>query len=276
MPPRLPGTRQATALRDAPRVTHAFFTREGGVSAGVYASLNCGLGSHDSAEAVRENRARVAGALGVAADRMITAYQVHGTDVLEITSSGQGITSSGRGASADARPGDRPRADAIVCTVPGIAVGVLTADCAPILLADPDAGVVAAVHAGWRGALDGVAEAAVAAMTRHGARPERTVAAVGPCIGFASYEVGPEFPAPFLARSPDDRRYFAAAAREGHFRFDLAGYVAARVAASGVGTVETVDADTRAEAAHFFSYRQACLDGEPDYGRQISAIVRHD
>jgi purine-nucleoside/S-methyl-5'-thioadenosine phosphorylase / adenosine deaminase len=246
------------SLAALPGVRHGFFTREGGVSEGLYASLNCGLGSGDDPDCVAENRARAVARLGLPADRLATAYQVH----------------SNRAALAETPwPADeRPRVDALVTRTAGLALGILTADCVPVLFADRDAGVVAAAHAGWRGALDGILEATLAAMQRLGAGAASTLAAVGPAIEQPSYEVGPEFPAPFLAQDPANRDFFQTAPRAGHFLFDLKGYVTRRLAQAGVGRVESLAADTCAEPDRFFSYRRACLKGEPNYGRLLSAI----
>ncbi|HEY1246013.1 MAG TPA: peptidoglycan editing factor PgeF [Hyphomicrobiaceae bacterium] len=243
-------------LSALPGVAHGFFTRRGGGSEGIYASLNCGLGSKDSADAVRENRARVARHLG--ARELVTAYQVHGTTAVIV----------------DGLPaGERPRADALVTATRGVAVGVLTADCAPLLLADPEAGVVAAAHAGWRGALAGVAEAALGAMLSLGAARARVHAAVGPCIGPGAYEVGPEFEGEFLEHDPDNVRFFACAAAGRRPTFDLPGYVAERLRRAGIAAVSTVGICSFSVQEGFFSYRRSRLRGEPDYGRQISAIV---
>jgi len=239
-----------------PGIAHGFFTREGGVSTGIYASLNCGGGSGDDRDAVAENRARAAAALGVARDALATNHQVHGIAVTRLV-----------------RPiaGGRPRADALVTKERGVALGILTADCVPVLFADRDAGVVGAAHAGWRGALGGVLEATVRAMAGLGADPARIRAGLGPAIAAASYEVGPEFPAPFLAQDPGNARFFAAA--NARFRFDLGGYVRARLGALGLGAVAATGGDTAADPERFFSYRRACLRGEPDYGRLLSAIA---
>jgi YfiH family protein len=252
-----PAARQAPALA-APGIRHGFFGRDGGVSGGIYASLNCGYGSADAPEAVRENRSRVAAALGVGHEALLTVHQAH----------------SAVAVAADAPWPARqpPRADAMVTRRPGLALGVLAADCAPVLFADAEAGVVGAAHAGWRGALDGVLSATVTAMTRLGARPERIAAAIGPCIGQASYEVGPEFRARFLAVDDGHERHFAAG-DGGRFRFDLPGFVAARLAAAGLAAVTRLDIDTYPEKNRQFSYRRATHRGEPDYGRAISAIV---
>jgi purine-nucleoside/S-methyl-5'-thioadenosine phosphorylase / adenosine deaminase len=249
----------SASLAVLPGVCHGFFTREGGVSAGLYASLNCGLGSGDDLDRVAENRTRALARLGLPAGRLATAYQVH----------------SNRAAVAEAPwPADeRPRVDALATRTPGLALGILTADCVPVLFADREAGVVAAAHAGWRGALDGVLEATLAVMQRLGARAASTQAAVGPAIEQPSYEVGPEFPTPFLDQDPANRDFFRAAPRRGHFLFDLKGYVARRLASAGVGEVESLAADTCADGARFFSYRRACLKGEQAYGRLLSAIA---
>jgi YfiH family protein len=249
---------EARAIARQRGVAHAFFTRKGGVSDGLYASLNCGLGSKDREDAVAENRARAAAALGTEALALLTAYQVHGTAVVEVT-----------------RPwtqDERPQADGLVSRTPGIALGILTADCAPVLFADAEARVVGAAHAGWKGALAGVTEATIAAMEGLGADRARIAAAIGPCIAQSSYEVGTEFPAPFLAARADDERFFAAA-RGGKFRFDLEGYVAARLARAGIGTIERLGRDTCADDATFFSYRRSCLRAEGDFGRGLSAIM---
>ena len=243
---------------DLPGIGHGWFTREGGVSEGPLASLNCGFDSGDAAARVAENRSRALAALDLAPDRLCTAYQTHSACVV--------LTE------APWAPGDAPEADALVTTRPGLALGVLTADCAPVLLADPAARVVAAAHAGWKGALEGIVEAAVGTMEQAGGARERTVAVIGPCIGPASYEVGPEFPEPFLARDPADADLFAAGPA-GRFRFDLAGYVARRLARLGLARIETLGLDTCADAARFFSYRRASRAGEPGYGRLLSAIA---
>jgi len=243
---------------DAPGLRHGFFTRQGGVSGGLYASLNCGFGSNDAAADVAENRRRATRTLGAGPDGLVTAYQVHGTDVVTVT--------------APWRPGESPRADGMVCATPGIVLGILTADCAPVLLADAEAGVIGACHAGWRGALDGIVAATVGAMEALGARPARIAAAVGPCIAQRSYQVGPEFRAAFAAADPAHDRYFAADAGD-RSRFDLEGFVRERLAAAGIGSVTALGLDTRADEARLFSYRRATLAGEPDYGRLLSAIT---
>lgn len=240
-------------------VRHGFFTRAGGVSEGIYASLNCGLGSGDDTDKVTTNRGRVASAVDIQPKGLVTAYQVHSPNVVEVET-----------------PWTReqaPRVDAMVTTRRGLAIGILTADCAPVLFADRKARVVGAAHAGWRGAVSGVLDATVAAMAKHGARPESLVAAVGPCIAQASYEVGPEFPAPFLAEDPAHGDLFRPSARAGHFMFDLGGYVTRRLKTLGIGAIHKLTNDTCREEDRFFSYRRACLRGEKDYGREISVIA---
>jgi YfiH family protein len=243
-----------------PGIAHAFFTREGGVSGGVYASLNGGRGSSDDPAAVAENRRRMASALGVAPDRFATPYQVH---------SAVAVATGAAWPDAAAAP----RADAVVTRENGLAVGVTIADCGPILLADAAAGVVAAAHAGWKGALGGVIEAALTQMEALGARRKDTVAVLGPCIRQPSYEVGAEFVSRFTAADAGNARFFAPAARGGHALFDLAGYIVQRLRAAGVGTVADLALDTYADPARFFSYRRTTHDGEADYGRLIAAIA---
>jgi polyphenol oxidase len=237
---------------------HGFFTRHGGVSQGDYASLNCGLGSRDDRAAVAENRARVARFLG--AESLITAHQVHSATAVIVEKPW--------------RVGERPRADAIVTATPGIALGVLTADCAPVLFADPQAGVVGAAHAGWRGALAGVLEATLAAMEQLGASHARIEAAVGPCIAQPAYEVGFEFEHAFLAADGESARFFARpdGLEASRPHFDLPGYARHRLARAGV-PARTLAPCTYAEAEDFFSYRRSQARKEADYGRQISAIV---
>jgi len=246
-------------LSGSPRVRHGFFTRDGGVSEGLYGSLNCGLGSDDDRDAVIENRRRVADRLGAPRDALTTAYQVHSDRVLVVD--------------RPWAPGDAPSVDGLVTATPGVAVGALAADCAPVLFAEPDAGIVAAAHAGWKGALGGIVEATVAAMCGLGARRDRIRAVVGPAIGPASYEVGPEFRARFVATDPSNARFFGASAKPGHFMFDLPNYVGERLDRLGLAGVDVVTADTCADETRFFSYRRSCLRGEPDYGRGVSAIV---
>ena len=245
-------------LSDLPGIRHGFMTRAGGVSEGIYDSLNCGLGSDDEQARVLENRRRVLEMVGIPARTLLTAYQVHSPDVLVVEE--------------EWRDGPRPKVDALVTTRRNIAIAASSADCVPILFADPDARVVAAAHAGWRGAVGGVLQATVKRMCALGARPERTRAGIGPCIGLASYEVGPEFPAPFLAQNPANARFFRLARRAGHHMFDLESYVAAELAAMQLGAIEGAHRDTCAEENTFFSYRRSCLRKEPDYGRHVSVI----
>jgi polyphenol oxidase len=250
---------QASTLAGLDGVQHCFFTRRGGVSAGLYSSLNCGYGSGDAPENVRENRRRAAASFALGEADLLTVHQIHSTEVLTV------------GADRWASPG-APKADALVTDRPGIMLGVMAADCAPVLLADAEAGVIGAAHAGWKGALGGVVQAAIEAMERLGARRARTVAAIGPCIGPRSYEVGPEFPAPFLAQDEANSAFFRTAARTGHFMFDLPGYLGRRIAAAGVSVTATGH-DTLAGKEDFFSYRRNTLDGVRDYGRGVSAIA---
>ncbi len=250
---------RAPSLEALEGVRHAFFTRKGGVSEGLYASLNGGVGSNDDRTRVAENRARMAAALGVTDEALITPYQIHSADAVV--------------AEAPWPPADRPRADAIVTRTPGLAIGISTADCAPVLLADHAARVVGAAHAGWRGALAGVTDAAIVAMERLGATRARIVAAIGPMIRQPSYEVGPELVEKFISADAASARFFAPAARARHAMFDLAGYVAARLGKAGIARVEDLEACTYADAGRFFSFRRSTHRGEPDYGRHISAIV---
>ena len=250
---------ESESLGDADGIVHGFFTRQGGVSGGIYASLNCGFGSNDETRAVAKNRTRVVSTLGARPDTLVTCHQIHGTAAITVAAPWQSSAA--------------PKADAMVTRNPGIALGILTADCAPVLFADPDAGVIGAAHAGWRGALDGVLEATLAAMCRLGARTASIRAAVGPCIAQPSYEVGGEFPAPFLEHDATAGAYFAPGARAGHWQFDLDGYVVARLAAGGVGTVTPSPSDTYADEARFFSYRRSCHRSESDYGRSLAAIA---
>ena len=245
-------------LNDCPAIRHGFFTREGGVSEGLFASLNCGPGSGDNANAVAENRRRALQRLGLAAGALCTLHQCHSANVVLAESPW----------SIDARP----RADAVVTRAKGLALGILTADCAPVLLADPSAGVLGAAHAGWKGALTGVIEAVVEAMTSLGAEPKRILAGVGPAIAQRSYEVGPEFPTLFLEQDDNNAVFFQPGDRAGHSRFDLKGYVCSRLRKTGVGQIAVLPCDTYAESRLFFSYRRACHQGEEDYGRLLSVI----
>ncbi|WP_293677104.1 peptidoglycan editing factor PgeF [uncultured Phenylobacterium sp.] len=242
-------------LLDLPGIRHAFFTRQGGVSEGVYASLNVGAGSSDDPEAVQENRRRAAAHLG---GDLVTAYQVHSASVLV----------------ADGPwPAGPPQADGVASRTAGAICGALAADCAPILLADPQARVVAAAHAGWKGALTGVVEAAVARMESLGADRNRIRAAIGPCIGPQSYEVGLEYVARFTHFDPGYARFFSPADAPDKRQFDLPAFVLARLQGAGVDACEWIGRDTCAEPDLFFSNRRAFRRGEPDYGRLLSAIV---
>jgi YfiH family protein len=250
-------TLKSTLLEKVPGVRHAFFTRHGGVSTGVYDSLNVGVGSKDDPEAVQENRARAAAELGVGLSHLLTCYQVH----------------SNIAVTADAPFAGRPEADAVVTQTPGLVCGALAADCAPILLADGEARVIASAHAGWKGALGGIVAATLEAMVAQGARRERIVAAVGPCIGQASYEVGEEFMDRFSREAPGSERFFAAGQSPGKRQFDLPGFVLQRLAEAGVERAEWIGRDTCADENLFFSNRRGFLRGESDYGRLLSAIV---
>ena len=249
----------APSLSASPNIRHAFFTREGGVSDGIYASLNGGIGSRDAPEKVRENRARMAQALGVAATHFVTCYQIHSPDVIVAT-----------------EPWTRenaPRADAIVTRVPGLAIGVSTADCGPILFAEAQTGVVGATHAGWKGALTGVLEATVAAMEKLGAERSRISAALGPMIRQPNYEVGAEFVERFTAAAASNARFFAPAARPSHAMFDLPGYIRSRLERAEIKSIEDLGLCTYADPARFFSYRRTTHRAEPDYGRHVNAIA---
>lgn len=242
-----------------PGLVHGFFTRRGGVSRGVYQSLNCGLGSHDERERVLQNRAYVAGKLGAKASHLVTCHQAHTATCLTVDKAFQ--------------PGEAPRADAMVTVVPGIALAVSSADCTPILFADPEARVIGAVHAGWRGALQGVLEACVEAMVAAGAERARIRAAIGPTISQPNYEVGTELVEAFLKADPGFARFFAPGARDGKAQFDLPGLVAHRLRSAGVGQVEDLALCTYADETRFFSYRRMTHRGEADYGRHLHAIT---
>jgi YfiH family protein len=253
---------QAPSFSALSGIRHAFFTREGGVSDGVYMSLNGGIGSRDLSDRVAENRSRMAAALDVAPEHLLTAYQIHSPDVV--------IAEEPWTLHA------RPRADAIVTARPGLAVGVSTADCGPVLFADPNARVVGAAHAGWRGALSGVLEATLVAMEKLGAHRGRIAAVLGPMIRQPNYEVGPEFIAAFLSAEPGYARFFVPSDREHHARFDLAAFIAARLAVAGVERIEDLGQCTYAAPDRFFSYRRSVHRAEPDYGRHVNAIALVD
>ncbi|MDH3700950.1 MAG: peptidoglycan editing factor PgeF [Alphaproteobacteria bacterium] len=243
-------------------VRHGFFTRRGGVSTGIYESLNVGYGSDDAAADVRENRRRAMAAFDPSAPPLNTVHQVHGRTVARVERPWD--------------PADSPQADALVSAVPGIALGILAADCAPVLFADAGGPVVGAAHAGWRGAIGGVVEATVAAMEELGARRSHIHAVVGPTIGPQSYEIGPEFPAPFLAEDQENALFFVPSTRDGHQMFDLPGYLAKKLRALNLASATVLPRDTCAEPDAFFSYRRGTLIGESDYGRGLSAIMAGD
>jgi YfiH family protein len=238
-------------------VTHGFFTRAGGVSTGLYASLNGGVGSSDAPEKVAENRRRMAAHLEVDPENLLVPYQIHSPDALIVTEAFD----------------DRPRCDALVTAVPGLALGVTGADCGIVLFADPQARVVGAAHAGWKGALAGVLEATLDAMETLGATRASIAAVLGPTIGRTSYEVGAEFFERFVSDSKDYVRFFAESGHDGHFRFDLPGFIGLRLGRAGIGTFEDLALDTYADAERFYSYRRSVHRGEPDYGRQVAAIA---
>lgn len=248
-----------SALNALSTVRHGFFTRNGGISDGTFRSLNCGYGSGDDVTKVTANRAKAMADMDLPPEALVTVYQEHTAKVVVVD---------------EPFPHDAaPVADALVTRRPRIALGVLTADCAPVLLADGVAGVVAAAHAGWKGALAGVLENTVEKMIELGAHRTRLVAGIGPCIAQRSYEVGPEFPAPFLTEDPDNSRFFSPSQRDGHHMFDLPGYVARKLARIGVNEVMPTPCDTVREANRFFSYRRGTLTGEAAYGRMLSAIA---
>ena len=244
---------RATTLAALP---HGFLGRRGGISTGIYEGLNVGLGSDDDRAAVIENRRRAAQAVLPGA-ALVTLHQVHSADAVPAT--------------APWPDDDRPKADALVTDRPGLLLGILTADCVPVLFADTQAQVIGAAHAGWKGALGGVTDSTIAAMEALGADRGRIVAAIGPCIGRASYEVGEAFARAFEAADPANERFFGAS-RPGHLQFDIEAYVAARLAGAGIGRVEALGLDTYADEDRFFSYRRSCHRQEPGYGREISVI----
>ncbi|NKB19521.1 MAG: peptidoglycan editing factor PgeF [Alphaproteobacteria bacterium] len=249
---------RASTLTAIPTIDHAFFTRHGGVSTGIYRSLNCGFGSDDQEEKVSENRRRVCECLGVSPASLVSVYQVHGTNVVTVE-----------------KPWDRhaaPKADGMVTRQTDLALGILTADCTPVLFADPKAGVIGACHAGWRGALDGVVETTVAAMETLGASRNNTVAAIGPCIAQKSYQVGLEFRDQFTKHDPNFSDYFIDD-DDTHLRFDLGGFIEHILDRAEIAIYENVNIDNCAEVKNLFSYRRATLTGEKDYGRGLSAIT---
>jgi YfiH family protein len=250
---------QAHKLAGLPGIRHAFFTRAGGVSEGIYATLNAGVGSNDARDRVDENRARMAAALGCPAENLLSLYQIHSPTVVV----------ADKPWPADARP----RADGIVTKTAGLAIAASTADCGPVLFADPQARVIGAAHAGWRGALGGVVEATIAAMEALGAARSRIHAALGPMIRQRNYEVGPDLVAQFVAPDQANARFFVPATRPNHAMFDLAGYVMSRLERAGVGVSEDLGVCTYADPARFYSFRRTTHRGEPDYGRHLNAIV---
>jgi len=250
---------EAVNLRSLAGIRHGFFNRDGGVSDGVFASLNCGFGSGDVPENVTTNRELALRRLDLDPGSLNTCFQVHSATVVEVAAPW----------SRDARP----EADAMVCSEPGMAIGILTADCAPVLLADAEAGIVGAAHAGWRGALSGVLENTIDAMVTRGARQTSITAAIGPCIHRESYEVGSEFRDTFIASDATHDRFFEAGERDAHFQFDLLGFVASRLEALELSSIEAVPVDTYHEENGFFSFRRATHKGETDYGRGLSMIA---
>ncbi|MEO1282084.1 MAG: peptidoglycan editing factor PgeF [Pseudomonadota bacterium] len=249
----------APQLDNVDGIQHGFFSRYGGVSTGIYSSLNCGLGSDDDRDAVLENRIRVCRHLGGQGDRVLTVHQCH---------SAVAVTAS------DHFPADQlPQADAIVATTPGLVVGALAADCAPVLFADPVAKVVAAAHSGWRGAVGGILEATIAEMVKAGAERSRILAALGPAISQSAYEVGPEFEAQVLSLNAENSQFFQVFSEGGRAHFDLPGFVMQKLGGLGIAGFESVTACTSPDDSDYFSYRRSKRLSEPDYGRQISAIV---
>lgn len=239
-------------------IRHAFFTREGGVSEGVYAGLNGGIGSNDDPARVAENRARMAGYLGVAPENFLSLYQIHSPTALHVTEPW-------------ARE-NRPQADAMVTVKQGLALGVGAADCGPILFADGEAGVVGAAHSGWKGAIGGVLDSTLEAMEAAGAKRSRIIVAIGPMLSQQNYEVGPEFEATFLAADAANARFFREGSRAGYPHFDLPGYIVSRLEKAGVGVIDNCTQCTYANEARFYSYRRKTHRNEPDYGRLIAAI----
>jgi polyphenol oxidase len=250
---------KSTTLASLDGVRHGFFTRRGGVSGGIYASLNCGPGSRDAAADVKENRRRVANALGAAPDQLVTPHQQHSAKAMV--------------AEASWEPDRAPEADAIVTARPGLAIGVLTADCAPVLFCDGAARVIGAAHAGWRGALSGITDATLTAMEQLGAKRERIVAVIGPAISQKAYEVGADYRDKFLAEEPESAGFFQEDESSGEPHFDLPGYVAERLKRAGIAALADLRHCTYCDETRLFSYRRSQHHGEPDYGRQISAIL---
>ncbi len=250
---------QSDLLTQMNSISHGFFTRAEGVSEGIYAGRNCGLGSDDLRVHVLENRGRVADDLGVDRHHLLTVHQVHSAQVHTVAQIWE--------------PQTAPQADAMVTNQPGIAIGILTADCAPVLFADHEAGVIGAAHAGWKGALNGILSATIEAMIQLGATREAISSVVGPCISQANYEVGAEFEAGFLDKNVTNKTYFIESARQGHRYFDLTGFVTDQLRTQKLRDVETLNLCTYADPHRFYSYRRTTHAGEPDYGRQISALA---
>ncbi len=250
---------ESPALAGLEGFRHAFFTRAGGVSGGLYATLNTGLGSGDHRENVLANRARACAYLGLEPDALATPYQIHSATAVHVGEPWP--------------PGQGPRADAVVTDRPGIAVGVGTADCGPVLFAEPQAGIAAAAHAGWKGALTGILDATIDLMEDLGADRRQIVAVLGPTISASAYEVGQEFVDRFIAENAGNQRFFTAADRAGHAMFDLPAYILHRLADAGIRSAEALNLCTYSDSARFFSYRRTTHKAEPDYGRLLSAIV---
>ena len=245
-------------LKQSDRVRHAFFSRQGGISEGIFASLNCGFGSGDNPDHIAANRANAMKRLDLDEGALLTLYQVHSAKAVVVD--------------APWKPGEAPQADAAVTKIPGIALGILSADCAPVLLADAATGVIGAAHAGWKGALGGIVEAAVDAMTGLGAKKDQIQAAIGPCIQQASYEVGAEFRVRFMDDDATNRDFFITSSRDGHFMFDLPAFLGRQFDTLGVA-YETLGLDTCADEVRFFSYRRATQRREIDYGRGLASIL---
>ncbi|MEE9375806.1 MAG: peptidoglycan editing factor PgeF [Rhizobiaceae bacterium] len=238
-------------------VNHGFFTRKGGVSKGLYSGLNARLGSNDNPVHITKNRALISNHLGVLPDQLATPYQIHSSNIVFAQSPW---------------PAERPQADGIVTNRPNIAIGILTADCGPVLFVDEKAGVIGAAHAGWKGALNGVLENTIIEMEKLGGSRKNIIAVLGPSISQTNYEVGPDFPAPFLQHSAENKRHFTQSNNAGHFRFDLSGYIVSRLKNAGVNAT-SLNRCTYAEDENFYSYRRATHQGESQYGCQLSAIV---
>ncbi|MEJ8472678.1 peptidoglycan editing factor PgeF [Roseibium algae] len=244
---------------DAPGIAHGFFTRQGGVSTDIYGSLNIGFGSDDEQHNVAENRRRIAQRLSVESDHLISPHQIHSPDVIAVNGPWS--------------PEDDRRADALVTNKPGVAIGIATADCGPVLFADAQAGVIGAAHSGWKGAVGGVLENTIMAMEGLGAQRSRVTAVLGPTISQKAYEVGPEFFARFVTEHPDNKRFFIASQKPDHHQFDLPAFIIDRLGKSGIKQAKSLGHCTYGDEDRFFSYRRTTHRGEPDYGRLMSAIV---